>query len=229
MPSASELVFAGVKFVPDAGNDLFKFKFTEPKGPFWWCHMARFIIPPLAIYDETESYLRNLIAFEQCCPSIWQHVSSYVDVMDMLVNTDKDIQVLEKAGVLWNNLGATEDATDLFNKICKEIIVGEYFDDTCIKATKYSKRLWPKNMAHLRRTGDGLVLPSFSVSDEGGGGGGGFMWGGGLCLSFTSIWCILERSVGLPGLGPWITAMEGCFAFSFFPLFSIAGTSLGMS
>ncbi|KAE9447669.1 hypothetical protein C3L33_20430, partial [Rhododendron williamsianum] len=152
MPSASELDYAGVKFVPDAGNDLFKFKFSEPKGLFRWCCRAHFVITPLTIKDSTESLLRNLIAFEQCCPRISQHITSYAEVMDMLVNTDKDIQVLERAGVLRNWLGATEDATDLFNKICKEIIVGEHFNDTCIKATEYSKHFWPKNMAHVRRT-----------------------------------------------------------------------------
>ncbi|XP_058214473.1 UPF0481 protein At3g47200-like [Rhododendron vialii] len=152
MPSASELVYAGVKFVPDAGNDLFKFKFIEPKGQFWWFRRVRFVIPPLVIYDSTESLLRNLIALEQFCPGVPHHVSSYATVMDMLVNTDKDVQVLEKAGVLTNWLGATEDATDLFNKLCKEIMLGSYFDDTRMKATEYSKRFWPKNMAHLRRT-----------------------------------------------------------------------------
>ncbi|XP_058216207.1 UPF0481 protein At3g47200-like [Rhododendron vialii] len=152
MPSASELVYAGVKFVPDEGNDLFKLKFSEPQGLFWWCRRARFEIPPLTIYDGTESYLRNLIALEQCCPGASLHVSSYAFVMDLLMNTDKDIQVLEKAGVLRNHLGATGDATDLFNNLCKEIIFGKYFLDTCSKATEYSKRFWPKNMAHVRRT-----------------------------------------------------------------------------
>ncbi|XP_058217022.1 UPF0481 protein At3g47200-like [Rhododendron vialii] len=149
MPSASELVYAGVKFVPDAGNDLF----TEPKGLFWWCHRARFEIPPLVIDDHTESYLRNLIALEQCCPGVSMHVSSYAFVMDLLVDNEKDIQVFEKAGVLRNCLGGpAEDAADIFNKLCKEIALGEYFTDTRSKATKYSKRFWPKNMAHVKRT-----------------------------------------------------------------------------
>ncbi|KAE9447603.1 hypothetical protein C3L33_20497, partial [Rhododendron williamsianum] len=154
MPSASELYFAGVKFVPDAsGYNLFKFKFTEPKGLFWRCRRAFFVMPPLMICDETEVYLRNLIAFEQCCPGVSQYVTSYALVMDMLVNSDRDVQVLEKAGVLFNYLGAREDVTDLFNKLCKEIAFGEsFFADACIKATQYSKRFWPKNMLHLRRT-----------------------------------------------------------------------------
>lgn len=57
-----------------------------------------------------------------------------------------------------------------------------------------------------------------------------FICEGGFCLSFTSTWRILESSVGFPGFGPWTTTMEGCFlSCPFFPLFSIAGISPGMS
>ncbi|XP_058217029.1 UPF0481 protein At3g47200-like [Rhododendron vialii] len=157
MPSASELYFAGVKFVPgpDAGDSQFKFKFTEPKGLWWWCCRARFVIPPLQLNDDTELYLRNLIAFEQYCPGVSQGVTSYAFVMDMLVNSDKDVEGLEKVKVIRNCLGARKDATDLFNQLCKETALGDrefVFAETCIEATRYSKRFWPKNMLQLRRT-----------------------------------------------------------------------------
>ncbi|KAI8556893.1 hypothetical protein RHMOL_Rhmol05G0291600 [Rhododendron molle] len=153
MPPASELDYAGIKFVPGTGDDLFEFKFTEPKGLLWWCRRAHFEIPALGIYDPTESFLRNLIAFEQCLPGVSQHFTSYAFLMDMLVNADKDVQVLEKARVVHNYLGASEEAADLFNKLCKEAALGEFlFADPCNKAAKYSKRCWPKNMADLKRT-----------------------------------------------------------------------------
>ncbi|KAI8556946.1 hypothetical protein RHMOL_Rhmol05G0296600 [Rhododendron molle] len=154
MPSASELYFAGVKFAPDAtGNNLFKFKFSETKGLFWMCRRGRFVIPPLEIYDDTELYLRNLIAFEQCCPGVPQNVTSYAFVMDLLVNSDEDVQVLENAKVMRNYLGAKKDATNLFNELCKETAIGEFvFAEACIKATRYSKSFWPKHVIHLRRT-----------------------------------------------------------------------------
>lgn len=153
MPPASELDYAGIKFVPGTGDDLFEFKFTKPEGPFWWCRRARFEIPTLGIYDPTESFLRNLIAFEHCLPGVSQHFTSYAYLMDMLVNSDKDVQVLEKAGVVHNYLGASEEAANLFNKLCTEAALGEFlFADPCNKAVKYSKRCWPKNMADVRRT-----------------------------------------------------------------------------
>lgn len=52
--------------------------------------------------------------------------------------------------------------------------------------------------------------------------------GVGICFSFTKIWRILERSVGFPGFGLWITTNEG-FCYSFFPLFSLLAISLVIS
>ncbi|KAI8556934.1 hypothetical protein RHMOL_Rhmol05G0295400 [Rhododendron molle] len=80
-------------------------------------------------------------------------------IMDMLMKSDNDIQVPEKARVVTNGFGSTGDATDIFNKLCKEIMVGEYFCDTCSKATEYSKRFWLKNMAHICSTCSSATAP----------------------------------------------------------------------
>ncbi|KAK3005402.1 hypothetical protein RJ639_016935 [Escallonia herrerae] len=64
-----------------------------------------------------ERFLRNLIALEQCSPGIRQPITSYAFLMDILVNTKDDVEVLEKAGVLENNLGASKDAVRLFNNM----------------------------------------------------------------------------------------------------------------
>ncbi|XP_058214472.1 uncharacterized protein LOC131325965 [Rhododendron vialii] len=152
LSSASDLTYAGVKFVPGkATGREFKLKFTEPEGLFWWFRSARFEIPPVCLFDYTESILRNLIAFEQCCPGVSKHVTSYAFVMSMLVNTDKDVLVLEKAGVVSNYLGTRKNATVLFNKLCILSFPGEHFINSWKEATLYSQRFWPKHVAHLRR------------------------------------------------------------------------------
>ncbi|KAE9447688.1 hypothetical protein C3L33_20414, partial [Rhododendron williamsianum] len=153
MPCASELDYAGVKFVHGTGKDLLEVKFTEPKGPFWWCQRAHFEIPTLPICDPTEPFLRNLIAFEQCYPGVSQHFTSYAFLMGMLVNSDKDVELLKKAGVLCNYLGGSEDSTDLFDNLCKEVVLGEFFfADTCNRAIEYSERFWQKNLRGIKRT-----------------------------------------------------------------------------
>ncbi|KAK3005393.1 hypothetical protein RJ639_016926 [Escallonia herrerae] len=128
--------------------------FKEGKGRDQICLFGRtcFEIPKLCIYDSTEPFLRNLIAFEQCSPSIPRHITSYAFLMDTLINTKDDVEVLEKAGVLENHLAASEDATRLFNTICKEVVLGEFtFWKQWCDVEKYCNSEWPSHLASPRR------------------------------------------------------------------------------
>ncbi|KAL7169709.1 hypothetical protein ACSBR2_034694 [Camellia fascicularis] len=151
-PSASDLDLAGVKFEPGKGEDMFNVKFVKHQGLLLWFHRARFEIPTLSIYDGTEPLLRNLIAFEQCCLAVPRHMTSYGFFMDTLINSAEDVKLLEKAEILHNYLGTSEEASDLFNNICKEVVVGRfYFEETCEVAAKHCQEPWPSFVASLRR------------------------------------------------------------------------------
>ncbi|KAL7195094.1 hypothetical protein ACSBR1_035328 [Camellia fascicularis] len=151
-PSASDLDLAGVEFVAGTGEDMFNVKFIKPRGLLRWFRRAHFEIPTLSIYDGTEPLLRNLIAFEQCCPGVPRHMTSYGSFMDTLINSAEDVKLLENAEILHNYLGTSEEASDLFNNICKEVVVGRfYFEKTCEAAGNHCRELWPRIMASLRR------------------------------------------------------------------------------
>ncbi|KAL7160826.1 hypothetical protein ACSBR2_041468 [Camellia fascicularis] len=169
MPPASELEYAGVKFeVSTKTGDKdtpFKVQFVAPRGPFWCCRRASFKIPTLQISAATERLLRNLIAFEQCYTGFDRNTghygldlyfTSYATLMDRLVDTENDVQVLEKAGVIYSRLGDREEASDLFHSLCKEIVLPRdsfYFAQACNQAAIHSKRRWPKYLVgYLRRT-----------------------------------------------------------------------------
>ncbi|PSS34650.1 UPF0481 protein [Actinidia chinensis var. chinensis] len=142
MHSASDLDYAGVKFVPI--KDGFTVSFSRSQG--------QFEIPIIRIDDFTEPLLRNLIAFEQCCPRVSSHFTSFAYLMDSLISTEKDVKVLERAGVIHNYLGTDENASDLFNKLCHEVALVEFkFVETCRHADEYSKRCWPAAVAYVRR------------------------------------------------------------------------------
>ncbi|KAK2969464.1 hypothetical protein RJ640_016816, partial [Escallonia rubra] len=119
--SAVHLERAGVDFKQGKGRDQICVNFSSS-----CVSRPCFHIPKLCIYDLTEPFLRNLIAFEQCSPSIPRHITSYAFLMDALLHTKEDVEVLEKAVVLENHLGASEDATRLFNTLCKEVVLGEF-------------------------------------------------------------------------------------------------------
>ncbi|KAK2995262.1 hypothetical protein RJ640_018369 [Escallonia rubra] len=162
--SAIDLVRAGVRFREDKGRDQIcmsfstscRFSLLSGSGCNSWffqfCGRTSFEIPKLHIYDSTESLLRNLIAWEQFSPSMSKTITSYAFLMDTLVNSNDDVEVLEKAGVLQNHLGASEDAKRLFNSICKEVDVGPFiFSEEWQKVEEYRKLKWPRYLASLRR------------------------------------------------------------------------------
>jgi len=135
MQSATDLDHAGVKFeshnaksksqLHNAKISPFQVEFQAPCGvKRWWFSRACFKIPTLHIDESTELFLRNLMAFEQCCPSVSSYVTSYALIMERLINTSKDVDVLQKAGIVCNYLGSHKDASDLFNKLGSKLNMG---------------------------------------------------------------------------------------------------------
>ncbi|KAI3897548.1 hypothetical protein MKW92_004914, partial [Papaver armeniacum] len=76
-----------------------------------------FEIPPLIIDDFTERGLRNLVASEQFskCST---HITSYSILMDRLINSAEDVNLLRNQGILTTQLGSDEQVADMFNQRC---------------------------------------------------------------------------------------------------------------
>ncbi|KAB1224341.1 GDSL esterase/lipase CPRD49 [Morella rubra] len=108
MPCATELQEAGVQFkILEGGNNLINIKFTN----------GIMEIPPLFILDNTEAFLRNLIAYEQYNRDKDLRVTEYVSFMDCLINSPKDVEVLRRQGIVHNYMGDDEVVSTMFNKL----------------------------------------------------------------------------------------------------------------
>lgn len=109
----TELGEAGIKFVKGNGINVFNIKFKD----------GVLQIPLLTIEDRTESFLRNLIAYEQHSKGRQFHfVSDYV--IDCLINSPNDVRVLCRRGIIDNWLGDEEEVSSMFNKLTKLSVVG---------------------------------------------------------------------------------------------------------
>nr|GEX40951.1 putative UPF0481 protein At3g02645 [Tanacetum cinerariifolium] len=62
-------------------------------------------MPVLRLYDETETIIRNLIIYEQSA-GVQTCVTSYMKVMDMLIDIPEDVAKLVKSQVLYHYLGS---------------------------------------------------------------------------------------------------------------------------
>ncbi|XP_078150773.1 UPF0481 protein At3g47200-like [Carex rostrata] len=74
----------------------------------------------------------HLVAFEDCMPSNKRFLTSYVLLLDELINSEKDVELLERHGVITNTLSSRQMACTYFNDIGNVCLV-DYNNHYCQK------------------------------------------------------------------------------------------------
>ncbi|XP_041010655.1 UPF0481 protein At3g47200-like [Juglans microcarpa x Juglans regia] len=140
---ATELAKAGIKFKAKK-SDVFSIKFNN----------GLMEISPLSIEDHTETYLRNLIAYEQYChqDNDVNYVYNYVHFMDRLINTPKDVELLRRKGIIHNNLGDDEVISTMVNKLGHHVRFStNIYARTIMDVNVHCRRrcnVWMANLRH---------------------------------------------------------------------------------
>ena len=114
LPRASELKKVGIKFRARKGN-ISVVKYNKRK--------LRLDLPKLAVFDETEDMLRNLVAYELTSKAGGEFCG-YAIMMDSLIDTPEDLAILYRSGVLENHLGSEERLVTMWNEMCINITEG---------------------------------------------------------------------------------------------------------
>lgn len=145
--NAKELQEAGIKFKKREGSSrLFDVVFLKN---------GTIEIPCLKIDDTTESLFRNVVAYEQCSQRQHLYVTDYITLMDCLITTQEDVQILRHSGIIVNGLGDDGMVCSLFNNLCKNVILSDPLDFSYHKVfdgvTKHCNRKRNVWMAKLRR------------------------------------------------------------------------------
>ncbi|PRQ32028.1 hypothetical protein RchiOBHm_Chr5g0041861 [Rosa chinensis] len=141
IPSAAALSEAGVKFREGPSGCILNITF---KG-------GVFTIPPLAIDERTGPMFRNLMAYEQCYGSCKHMITSYAVLMDNLIDTNKDVDLLCEKHILANWLSA-DDASKFFNDLYNDTTVIDYvYKGVCDEVHSYRKVPWHKWRKKLKR------------------------------------------------------------------------------
>ncbi|KAG5608633.1 hypothetical protein H5410_019914 [Solanum commersonii] len=110
-------------------------------------------IPCFQVCDDTETFLRNLIAYEQQSSDVQpKHFSDYATFMDYLIDSDKDVNLLRRKGIIENWIGEDKEVASLFNKIGNGVTVYStfYYNEECIKAIQHCEQPWNRMKANLR-------------------------------------------------------------------------------
>jgi hypothetical protein len=109
-------------------------------------------VPPIVIDNTTEALFRNLIALEQCHYPSKTYICSYVALLDYLIDTEKDVELLVQKKVIVNNIGSNQAVEDVINKLCLEIVVHDQscYSDLGENINKYSENHWNRIMATMK-------------------------------------------------------------------------------
>ncbi|PON95330.1 hypothetical protein TorRG33x02_088520 [Trema orientale] len=144
MRSASNLRDSGITFKENRSSEsILDINFVTKTGVM--------MIPPLLIQETTETVFRNLISLEQCCPNYEPIITCYAVLLDNLIDTYNDVQILDKSKVIINWLN-NEDAAKFFNKLYIDTYVKEsYYHQLTWEVNTYCKDRWPRYRRVLMR------------------------------------------------------------------------------
>lgn len=144
IPSATELHAAGVKFRrKENASSFLEIEF----------HEGVMEIPPLNIYDYSNSIFRNLMAFEQGFP-VQPYITIYMLFMACMTRTEKDAKLLQLKGILLNGQGSDEEFSCFFNRLCGRLHYSyqtDYLWDLFIQVRRYHECRWRKWRASFVR------------------------------------------------------------------------------
>ncbi|KAI3696692.1 hypothetical protein L6452_29176 [Arctium lappa] len=99
----SKLRRAGIKLKPWKADSFLVVKFK-----YGVIHM-----PTITIDDFMSTFLLNSVAFKQCRSGCSKHFTTYVTLLDSLINTTKDVGYLCDSNIIENYLGTETDVATL--------------------------------------------------------------------------------------------------------------------
>jgi hypothetical protein len=108
----------------------------------------------LKLDDGTEYMFLNLIAFERIHVGAGNEITSFIFLMDTIIDSAIDVPILSRSGILINALGNDKVVAKLFNSMSKEIPVerGRHLDIVRNSMNRYCKKPWKKWRANLIHT-----------------------------------------------------------------------------
>ncbi|PNX79395.1 hypothetical protein L195_g035381 [Trifolium pratense] len=108
-------------------------------------------IPHLNVDQGTECVLRNLIAFEQCHYSDQPFICNYVSLIDSLIHTHEDVELLVDTEIINHELGSHAELATLVNCLCKCVVVtSNCYGEVVKELNEHYNNRWKHYMGMLR-------------------------------------------------------------------------------
>lgn len=112
-------------------------------------------MPTITIDDFMTSFLQNCVAYEQCQSGCSKHITTYVTMLDYLVNTSRDLEYLCDRNIIENNLGTDAEVVRFINNLGKDVAfdidlcyLSKFFNDV----HDYYRNSWHVQWASFKYT-----------------------------------------------------------------------------
>lgn len=110
-------------------------------------------LPSIVIDDSTESTFLNLIAFERFHVGAGNEITSYVFLMDNLIDSERDVALLNSNGIIQNAMGSDKAVAQLFNSLSKDTTLDpeSSLENLHRRVNEYCKQpfhQWRANLCH---------------------------------------------------------------------------------
>ncbi|KAB1221431.1 hypothetical protein CJ030_MR2G013155 [Morella rubra] len=133
---------AGVQFQVGSSNNLLDMQFAE----------GILEMPKLTIGPGIELLIRNIVACEHC-HCLDPYMNDFVIIMDRLVNTSKDVDLLVEHGILVNLEADSNEAANIINKLAAGACMRNnfYFASLSKELKAFCSISWHKWKANLKQ------------------------------------------------------------------------------
>jgi hypothetical protein len=135
IPSVTNLYSAGVNFSPTDG-DLTTIQFNQKT--------ATLHLPKVKLDTNTEVILRNLVAFEASAAPGALVFTRYTDFMNGMIDSEEDVRLLRKCGIISNHLQGDGEVASLWNSMgkCVRLTKVGYLDRVIKDVNQYYYKNW---------------------------------------------------------------------------------------
>lgn len=143
--SATQLHEAGVKFELSTSKCLLDLDFDKSTGVLK--------IPGLELNDSAEARIRNVMAYEQFDLGEKIFITDYLIILDFLINTPKDMDLLCDKEIVINYLGDNQVATSVVNCLNTNVLwlgIDSKYSDICEDLNSFGKTPRHRWIAILR-------------------------------------------------------------------------------
>ncbi|KAK0607701.1 hypothetical protein LWI29_018855 [Acer saccharum] len=117
-----------------------------------WLEITELRIPQISISPYTECVFKNIMAFELFYYPTDTKLCHYADMMDRLIDTTEDVDLLVEKEIIINRLSDAELVVKMFNGICKDITLTPPYTEVIRQMKAHYRQPWNRWKTTLKRT-----------------------------------------------------------------------------